>query len=138
MKIKFDGETYEIEELINGSYLPILQLDDGTEWYIAKDYDEAGKAARKYWEDIIRNDPEEFRCIIGEERLLKWALNESDEFGIHNLDKFLERVEDYPEETFATYDGNLIEGIEDIDDELADELEIDKKELYAVILMRHN
>ena len=138
MKIKFNDLLYEVEEIINGGYLPILRLDDGTEWYIAKNYDESGKAARKYWEDIIRDDPEEFRCIIGEKRLLKWALNESDEFGICNLEEFLEKVEDCPEETFATYDGNIIEGIEDIDDELADELKIDKKELYAVILMQHN
>ena len=138
MKIKFDGETYEVEEIINGSYLPILQLDNGTEWYIAKDYDEAGKAAQEYWEDMAKNDPEEFRHIIGEERLLKWALNESDEYGIRNLEEFLDAVESAPEETFAGYDGNLIEGIEYADDELIEELDLDETELQKVILMRHN
>jgi hypothetical protein len=103
-RIKIDGETYEVEQVVTGGYLPMLVCGK-TEFYIAESVEAAGEAARTYWRDMAKQDRREFACIIGEERLVKWALGESDEFGISSLDDFLDRVADVPEEQWAGYDG---------------------------------
>jgi hypothetical protein len=113
MRIHFDGTTYEVTSVHEYGYLHMLELDDGTEWYIARNHGHAGEAARQYWEDMIDNDPEEFRCIVGEEALLAWCLGQSHAVGsvpCSSLDEWLDLTESVPEEQWASYDGVEIEG----------------------------
>lgn len=108
MKIKFNGEIFTVKEIQNYGYLPILELEDGTEWYIAENREEAGEAARKYWEELAQNDPTEFACLVGEKTLVSWALGQPAGPGttqVTSLEDWLDLWLDTPEEHFAGYDG---------------------------------
>jgi hypothetical protein len=62
---------------------------------------------------MAENDPEEFRYIVGEETLVKWALGQYAGPGnkqTKTLDGWFELVADYPAEQWASYDGHEIEG----------------------------
>ncbi len=74
-------------------------------WIVAVDRETAGALAREHWEDMAKHDRSEFACIIGEERLVQWALGESDSYGISSLEEFLEITADNPEDELAGYDG---------------------------------
>lgn len=78
------------------------------EWYVFLRREDAEKAVSDYWYDMAENDPKEFACIIGKERLVQWALGESDSFNIDSLDNFCEVSGEYCEETLASYDSNEI------------------------------
>jgi hypothetical protein len=104
MKIKIDNETLKVDKVYNGVYLPLLKCGK-LEFYVAKDSESAGEAARKYWEDVANNDPAEFACLIGEERLVQWAIGQGDSFGISAFGEFLDKVAEHPEAEFAHYDG---------------------------------
>lgn len=104
-KIIIDGNEYEIDDIYNFGYLPIVKCGN-MEFYVAEDTEAAGEKAKEYWQDMIDNDPKEFTCIIGEERLLQWALGRSDGYGISSAQEFLDKVADHPEEEFGSYDGN--------------------------------
>ena len=106
-RIKIDGELYTVKEVIDNGYgyLASVICECGCEFYVAESNEVAGEAASKYWRDMAIDDPKEFACIIGEERLVQWAMNQSDSFGICGLDDFCERNADVPEENFASYDG---------------------------------
>jgi len=104
MILKVDGEDYEVSEISAGGYLTVLTTEGG-DYYIAIDSEIAGLAARQKWEDMVQNDPAEFIAIIGEERLLQWAMGQSDSLGISNVKEFLDVIQTVPEESFATHDG---------------------------------
>lgn len=108
-RIKIAGEIQIIEEIFDGGYLPLLRLNNGTEWYLAESSEVAGEEVSEHYRDMAANDKAEFRCLIGDERLLKWSLNESDEFGISSAEDFFELVGQYPEEHWASYDGTECE-----------------------------
>ena len=74
------------------------------DFYLAEDSEEAGKLGRERWEDMAKHDRKEFACIIGEERLVQWALGESDSFGISSLEEFLDITAGSPEFELAGYD----------------------------------
>ncbi len=109
--IVIDSERYEIEEVFDGSYLPLLIIGN-RDYYVAENPEEAGKAARQYWQDMVENDPEEFKCIVGVEALVAWALGQSyapGTLGVRSLDEWLDLHLDAPEENFASYDGEELE-----------------------------
>lgn len=58
--------------------LPAIETEMEEEFYLARDSDEAGEAARKYWEDLAQDDPKEFTCLVGEKVLVNWGLGISD------------------------------------------------------------
>lgn len=118
--LKIDGEWYNVSETFDGSYLPMLETDAG-DYYVAEDSDAAGDAAVKYWEDMKANDPGEFLCLIGEERLIKWGCGESDSFGISSWEEFLKVVHSVPHEEFGGYDGTETD-VESISKDLREEL----------------
>lgn len=119
--ITIENEVTEVRKVYAGGYLPLVELEDGTEWHVAKDSEAAGEAASKYWRDMAENDEKEFACIIGERRLVQWGLGRSDEFGISSAEEFFERNADVPEENFASYDGQERE-VNECSEDLADEL----------------
>ncbi len=122
MKLKIDGETLEDGDFKVETYsdLPMIVVG-GREYYVAADSEHAGRVVRRRWYDMQRNDKAEFRCMIGDERLVQWACGESDSFGISGFDEFLDRVSEVPEEELASYDGNELE-VTDADEELIEEL----------------
>lgn len=106
IKIRIDGEDYDTDDIDNGRYSVLPMLKDGRmEFYLAESSEAAGEKARERWQDMANDDPKEFACIIGEERLVQWAMGHSDGFGISGMEDFLEAVERVPEEEFAGYDG---------------------------------
>lgn len=102
-QLYIDGEPIEWDDVTTGSYLPTLS-EGRCEYYVAESSDSAGEAAAEYWRDMACHDRREFACIIGETRLVQWALGESDSFGISSLDDFLEVTATVPEEQWAGYD----------------------------------
>lgn len=114
MLIVIDNEVVEIEDINDngfGGYL--IECDNGAEYQVFKDFEEAGEAAADYWRDMAENDPKEFRCIIGDETLINWALGQYAGPGCEQtktLEGWFELTKKYPEEQWAGYDGNEIEG----------------------------
>ncbi len=106
--IRIDGETYEIDH--------VRDLGDGVhevscgrmEFVIAPDSETAGQAARARWAEMAENDPEEFRCMVGDEVLVNWALGQNagpGSVGCDSLEEWLDLHLSHPEEEFASYDG---------------------------------
>jgi len=108
MRIKIAGELHSVSDVKFYGDLPTIVLDDGSEWYLAKDSEQAGEAAREYWEDLAQNDPTEFACMVGEQTLVQWSLGQSAGPGytkVNSLTEWLDLWENVPEEHWATYDG---------------------------------
>lgn len=107
-RIRIDGELYTIDEVYTGGYLPLVRTDGG-EFYLAEDSESAGRAARERWQDTMREDPAEFRTIVGDETLIRWSLGQSAGPGnaqVSSLSEWLDLWLDTPEEEFASYDGD--------------------------------
>ena len=88
--------------------LPMIETDDGQEFYLAESSEEAGEKAREYWEDLAQDDPREFTCLVGEETLIQWGLGNSAGPGytaVKSLNEWLDLWLNTPEEHFASYDG---------------------------------
>ena len=135
--ITIDGEACEVNEVheYTGTTTPLLELDDGTEWYVAESNETAGEAAREYWEAMAQDDPEEFASIVGEKTLVAWALGQYAGPGstqVQSLDEWLDLWLDTPEEHFASYDGNMWDAV--LSEALVDELGFGPD----VVAYRHN
>ena len=99
--ITIEGGEYQVVKITEYSYLPMVELEDSTQWYIAADSEEAGKATRRYWEDLAQNDPEEFVAIVGTKTLMAWALGQYAGPGLEqtdSLESWLDLTAEYPEE----------------------------------------
>ena len=136
MKIIIDGELMDVDSVHTGGYLPNVYIGK-MDFYVAMNEEDAGKATRKYWQEMAENDKREFLAIIGEERLVGWALGESDNFGCSSLNDFLDIVEEHPEEEFGSYDGSSVdvsvdfgkaENIKDFFDEMPEGADAEKFE----------
>ena len=114
MLIVIDNEVVEVEDINDNGYGGFLiDCDNGCEYHVFADHEDAGKATSEYWQDMAENDPEEFRCMVGDENLIKWALGQWAGPGneqTDSLEGWFELTEGYPEEQWAGYDGNEIEG----------------------------
>ena len=112
-RIKLDvGDWLHVEETHDYRYLPMVTCDDGTEWYVAESHEHAGQKAREYWEDLAKDDPSEFACLVGENTLVAWALGQPAGPGstqVCSLEEWLDLWLETPEEEFASYDGNEYE-----------------------------
>jgi len=99
-----DEEVYEVNNQYANDGTAVIVDTDGGEFMLVTDAEIAGQIARERWEDMAENDPSEFAAIIGEERLIKWALGQSDSYGFSSLSDFLDTIESVPEEELAAYD----------------------------------
>ena len=105
--ITIDGEMREIQKVHDWGYLPMIETDNG-DYYLAENSGHAGEQARKYWETLAQDDPEELSAIIGTETLISWGLNQYAGPGyskVRSLQGWLDLWLDTPEEHFAGYDG---------------------------------
>lgn len=124
MKLRINGTEYGVESVYSGGYLDLLELDDGTSWYVARSSEAAGIVARNYWEELANYDPREFTCLIGEETLIQWGLGNIASPGstpVSSLDDWLDLWLDTPEEQWANYDGTEAD-VSDVSSELAEDL----------------
>lgn len=105
-----DLNVTEVEK--QNVFLPVIRCvsaSSGEEYtfYVAASREQAGKAARDYWKDMARRDPEEFAFIVGPETLAAWSRGEFAGPGrthVKSLNEWLDLHLDAPEETFATRD----------------------------------
>ena len=142
MFIKLEGETFRIEDINTEGYLPLLEVTDGCEYYFAESHNQAGEKAREYWEEMAFSDPEELACIIGTETLIQWGLNQYASPGsipVQNLAEWLDLWLDVPEEQWASYNGEEMEGCRlspSACEELGIEFDLQAETHYC--LYRHN
>lgn len=108
------GEVVEISrvfDLGNGGQ-ELTSLGGGRSWIVFEDAETAGQAARDYWAEMVQDDPEQFREMVGTESLTRWALGQSAGPGnaqVCSLEAWLDLYLDIPEEHFAGYDGEECE-----------------------------
>jgi len=134
--IEIDGKKEEIKGFDNLSENMYMVEIDGADYYVAENREDAGKAARQYWLEMVQNDPEEFRVMVGDEALVNWALGQSAGPGttkVTSLSKWLDLYLDVPEEHFGSYDGEEIETT--ISESLREKLGYGSTEIVAY---RHN
>lgn len=124
MHITIDGEKFEVTEVYDGCYGVDIELEDGREFVIFESAAEAGRLARKYWEDMANDDPGELVCLVGKETLVAWALGQYAGPGstqVTSLENWLDLFLDAPEEEWGRWDGTECEAF--IDGDLADEID---------------
>jgi len=109
MLVKIDGDLFHVKEVKDFGLLPMIETEEGEEFYLAEDAEEAGKKAREYYEDMAENDPKELICMVGEDNLVQWGLGRQASPGsasVGSLEEWLDLWLDVPEEFFASYDGD--------------------------------
>jgi len=104
-----DNERVVFDSDLDNFYAEIhmIETDGGRAFYIAESSEDAGEAAKDYWEDMANNDPDEFTCLVGAETLIQWGLGNYAGPGytqVKSLEEWLELHKDAPEEHFASYD----------------------------------
>lgn len=103
----YAGDVIPIEETMDYDLLPMINVG-GYEFYVAQSTEDAGEAAEQYWRDMAKHDKSEFKCLVGEENLLAWALGESAGPGstkVTSLEEWFNLTSQNPEEQWARYDG---------------------------------
>jgi hypothetical protein len=108
--IIIDGEIIDVDSVRDACETCPATLDAGRrDWYVDEDSETAGKRSRAYWKEMAENDPSELTCMVGEDTLVKWALNQYAGPGsthVRNLEEWLDLWLDTPEEQWASYDSN--------------------------------
>jgi len=130
--ITIDGERLEVLEVHDYSYLSIVETDDGCEYYVARDSEHAGEQAAQYWRDMAENDKAEFRCIVGDDSLIAWALGDWGGPGgtkTTSLEEWFDLTAEYPEEQWASWDGRE-RSVDESSQELQDELDFEPTVAY--------
>jgi len=75
MYIKIGSKTHKVVRVLHRtSYLPAVELENGSYWYVAKDKEHAGEIACQYWDDWRKQDPEGIASEIGHDVLIQWGL----------------------------------------------------------------
>lgn len=103
-----DGDKYEDLKVKEDGPLPMIMAGN-KEWYVAQDEAAAGDAAKEYWRDIMENDPEWFRGMMGDDVLVSWSMGQPAGPGslqARNASEWLEMWKDNPAEQWASVDGN--------------------------------
>lgn len=141
--VRLKGSTVVVCKVHTGGYLPLVDLY-GSEYYVAVNALQAGEAARKYWKDLMDDDPNEFVEMVGENTILDWARGRLAGPGstkVRNAHEWLDLWLKTPEEEFASYDGKEVSG--EINRALATKLdwELDQfpdSEWLPVVFYRHS
>lgn len=93
-----DGEPVYGQNVSDVTWLPLMrEAYSKREWYLCENTDAAERAVYNYWQDIARNDPQEFIAIFGEECIVEWWLAK------RSFDDIMSEID--ATEVFATYDG---------------------------------
>jgi len=110
-RIIIDGERFHVTSCraIGWGDLHEIDTEEGESFILSEDSETAGDAARERWADMAANDPTEFRCMVGDQALIAWALGQSYAPGsvaCSSLDEWLDLCATVPNEEWASYDGN--------------------------------
>lgn len=106
MKIEIDDKVINITDILSGEYLPTLITNKGHEYYVADSEISAGRAAKKYWAEM---DKQELTEMIGKEAIQAWAVGDwyaPGSIEVNSFEDWLDIHLNYPEDTFAIYDGD--------------------------------
>src|SRR5690606_9846671 len=106
MWVEIDGERLEVDKVYSHGRNEIRR--SGHDYVLFESSEEAGKAAREYWEEMAERDEEEFASLVGQETLVRWALGKAAGPGsskVSSLEDWLDLWLDTPEEHWARYDG---------------------------------
>lgn len=112
--IVIDGENYHVDAINVWEGEDLIQIavscdhDEDMEFILAPDAETAGKTSRQRWADMVENDPAEFRAMVGDENILRWAMGQSAGPGsvhVTSLEAWLDLHINTPEEEWACYDG---------------------------------
>lgn len=128
--VEIDGERWEVDSwnFPQDDERGGVRFESGSlEWLGFPSEEAAGAAARAYWADMAKNDPEEFACLVGEKTLVAWGLGQSAGPGsgkVSSLAEWLDLTAESPEEHFARYDGEACE-ITGVSPALAEEIGAD-------------
>lgn len=123
MEITINNETLSVDAIDASGELPLIDTKDGRAFYVAESSDIAGVAVREYWLDMLKNDTENFRVLMGDETLVRWCLGQKGGWGkvkANTLDQWMDLQACNPAKHFALYDGEEQEAT--ADDELSDAL----------------
>ncbi len=139
MQFTINDETYtadRIDECDDANVAMVTVEECSREYYLAENDEEAGKVAKARWADMAEHDKAEFRCMIGDEVLLSWAMGEANGPGNDksptNMQEWLDLVAKHPDEELASYDG------EERDIDKADAELIEELGFAPIVAYRHN
>ena len=103
--IEFNGDRWEgLFTTKEGKGVLVHTAGHRKEWIVFDDYDDAEEACKAYFRSMRQNDPEEFKCLVGADRILGWGMGQG------SFEGFLDELD--PAEHFASYNGNEINNIE--------------------------
>jgi len=117
-KVEEEEEVVEDFVMIDGK-VEVYKIEDDAlitsegDYRVFQTSGEAGQVARDYYENMANNDPEELKCLVGTDTLVKWALGQYASPGsvqVQSLEEWLDLWLDIPEELWASYDGVEVEG----------------------------
>jgi hypothetical protein len=81
------------------------RITDGEqEWLLFSSVEDAGEAAREYYEHLADYECDELACLIGVETLIQWGLGQMAGPGttkVSSLSKWMDLFQENPEEHFA-------------------------------------
>ena len=114
--MEFNGDRWEgLFTTKEGKGVLVHTAGHRKEWIVFRTREDAGEAARAYWQNMADNDSSEFRCLVGDKALIAWGMGEWGGPGstqVRSLTEWLDLWLETPEEHFASYDGEEIEDIE--------------------------
>ena len=119
MFVNIDNEVVEIDDVYDN-----IISGEGKEWYVFNDYSDAESWVSDYFWDMVHNDPNEFKCYVGDDALIQWCLGQYHN-GASSLDEWIDNVSSVPEEFLSSYDGNYQEGT--VSKEVQEELGLSNK-----------
>lgn len=102
MNIRIDNELCAVEHTYGN-----IVSEGRARYTLFASREEAGEEARAYYADMAENDPTEFRHMVGDETLVKWALGQNAGPGarqVASLSEWLDLWLDAPDEHFGAYD----------------------------------
>ena len=105
------AEIDSLDDLRAEGELRTFEHEPG-EYMVFASREDAGIAARAYWDDMRAYDPEEFTCLVGAATMVAWAHGRPAGPGstkVLSLESWLDLWLDTPEEHYATYDGAEID-----------------------------
>jgi len=136
--IVLDGKVVEVIDVNDFGYGKDIDCNNGCEYKVFLDHEEAGEKAQEYWEDMANNDKEKFKCLVGTDNLISWCLGEcAGTEKVESLEEWLDLWLDTPEEQWATYDGEEIEGIQ-CNKNLLVELDMEDEDKSFIVMYRTN
>jgi len=151
LRITIDNVEYEVrEDFCDDDFFGLADIftEDETGFYVGPRA-LAERATRDYWEDMAKNDVEEFAHLVGTDVLVSWALGRPAGPGavkVHSLEEWLDLVAECCDEDLAREDG-VERYVQSITPDLAkrlcngaytwiygvdlDEVELDDKGMFA-------